>query len=227
MTREGSNNRRVKLAVLAVAGLVVLGLLAWGLRAQGGDLPALAERAVDRTRALGPGVFFGLMTLLPALGCPLTAFTIPAGSVFAPTLGMPTVLLLVWVCIAVNLTLTYWLSRHLLRPWLLRLCAWLGYRLPEVAEANHRGLVILVRVTPGPPYVLQSYLLGLAGIPFGTYFFISWVISSLYACAFVMFGDALMHGQGKKVLYSIGLFAVLTVGVQLLRRHYARRPSPP
>ena len=105
----------------------------------------------------------------------------------------------------------------------MKLCRWLGYKLPEVSEANHRGLVILVRVTPGPPYVLQSYLLGLAGIPFPTYFFISWVISSSYACAFVMFGDALMQGRGKMVLFSIGLFAVLTVGVQLLRRHYASK----
>jgi len=172
-------------------------------------------------REAGPVVFFTALAVLPAVGCPLTFFTLPAGSVFAPELGMPLVLLLVCVSIAVNLAITYWLSRHLFRPWLIKLLAWLGYKLPEVDAKNHRVLVFLVRVTPGPPYVLQSYLLGLAGIPFVTYFIISWIISSSYACAFVLFGDALMHGQGKMALMAIGLFVVLTVGVQLLRKHYA------
>jgi uncharacterized membrane protein YdjX (TVP38/TMEM64 family) len=223
MNPEGSNNRRLKLAVVAAVGLGFLAVAGWWYQSQGGDLGTLKERIIAQVRELGPTKFFMLMAVLPAVGCPLTVFTLPAGSVFAPVIGMPLVLALVWLSIAVNLTLTYWLSRYLLRPWLVRLCQWLGYSLPQVAAENQRGLVFLVRVTPGPPYVLQSFLLGLAGIPFVTYFFISWIISSLYACAFVMFGDALMHGHGKMALMSVGFFIVLTVGVQMLRRHYARK----
>ena len=223
----GSNNRGMKLGLLALIGLVVLIGAGWSVRVSGFDIKSIYEQGEIIVRELGPTVFFLAMAVLPAVGAPLTLFTLPAGSVFAPVLGMPMVLVCVWLSIAVNLALTYWLSRNILRPWLLKLCAWLGYKLPEVSEANHRGLVILVLVTPGPPYVLQSYLLGLAGIPFLTYFFISWVISSSYACAFVMFGDALVHGKGKMVLVSIMLFAVLTVGVQLLRRHYARKQAKP
>lgn len=217
-------NRHFKiLALLGGAGLSALVVAWWFLHGHLGEIKPLAEQGVEWIRGVGAGAFFLLMALLPAAGCPLSVFTLTAGSVFAPTLGMPLVLALVWVSIAFNLALTYWLSRYALRPWLARLCAWLGYKLPEVAEANHRGLVILVRVTPGPPYVLQSYLLGLAGIPFATYFFISWVISSLYACAFVLFGDALMKGQGRTALVAVSLFIALTVGVQFLRRHYQKR----
>ena len=208
----------IKLAVLGViigtaAVFVLIGV----------DLKALLEQGVEMIREAGAVVFFTALAVLPAVGCPLSIFTLPAGSVFAPELGMPLVLLLVCASIAVNLTITYWLSRHLFRPWLIKLLTWLGYTLPEVSAKNHRVLVFLVRVTPGPPYVLQSYLLGLAGIPFVTYFIISWIISSSYACAFVLFGDALMHGRGKMALMAIGLFVVLTVGVQLLRRKYARK----
>ncbi len=223
MKSERPNNRRLKLAVVAAVALCFLAAAGWWYQSQGGDLSTLKERMIAQIRELGPAKFFVLMAVLPALGCPMTFFTLPAGSVFAPVIGMPLVLVLVWLSIAVNLTLTYWLSRYLLRPWLVRLCNWLGYSLPQVAEENERGLVILVRVTPGPPYVLQSYLLGFAGIRFFTYFFISWIISSLYACAFVIFGDALMQGRGKMVLISVGLFVVLTFGVQLLRRRYARK----
>jgi len=208
----------IKLAVLGV----IIGTAAVFLLS-GVDLKALLEQGVEMIREAGPVVFFTALAVLPAVGCPLSIFTLPAGSVFAPELGMPLVLLLVCASIAVNLTITYWLSRHLFRPWLIKLLTWLGYTLPEVSAKNHRVLVFLVRVTPGPPYVLQSYLLGLAGIPFVTYFIISWIISSSYACAFVLFGDALMHGRGKMALMAIGLFVVLTVGVQLLRRKYARK----
>lgn len=223
MEAEAPKPRSKKLVVLTVLGLVGL-LAAWLMyRQYGTDLRMVVDAGLEKIRHMGAVTFFVLMAVLPALGCPLTVFTLTAGPVFAPTLGMPVVLLLVWLSLAVNLALSYWLSRHALRPWLARLVGWLGYKLPEVKASDHRGMVILVRVTPGPPYVLQSFLLGLAAIPFGTYFIISWIISSLYACAFVLFGDALMQGKGKMVLVAIGIFAALTVGVQLLRRHYRRR----
>lgn len=208
----------IKLAVLGI--IIVTGAV---FMLSGVDLKVLMEQGIGIVREAGPTTFFVALALLPAVGCPLTVFTLPAGSVFAPELGMPLVLLLVCLSIGVNLAISYWLSRHLFRPWLIKLLAWMGYTLPEVSAQNHRVLVFLIRVTPGPPYVLQSYILGLAGIPFVTYFFISWIISSLYACAFVLFGDALMHGRGKMALMAIGLFVALTVGVQLIRRRYARK----
>jgi uncharacterized membrane protein YdjX (TVP38/TMEM64 family) len=216
----------IRFGGLAVAGLLVLAAGWWWVRTQELAPRELAEQGVVWVRGLGAPTYFLLMALLPAAGCPLSVFTLTAGPVFAPTLGMPVVLLLVWLSLAVNLALTYWLARYALRPWLEKLCCWLGYKLPQAAPADQRSLVILVRVTPGPPYVLQSYLLGLAGISFPTYFLISWVITSSYACAFVLFGDAVMQGRGRMALIAIMLFAALTVAVQLLRRHY-RRQRPP
>jgi len=223
MQLEAPNSRRLKLAGLAALGLVGLAAAWWMLHTHGGEVRSLAEQGVLRVRGLGAPMYFLLMTLLPAAGCPLSVFTLTAGPVFAPTLGMPLVLLLVSLSLAVNLALTYWLARYAVRPWLEKLCRWLDYKLPQAAPAAQRGLVILVRVTPGPPYVLQSYLLGLAGIPFATYFSISWVITSLYAGTFVLLGDAVMQGKGRMVLIAVMLFAALTVGVQLLRRHYRKQ----
>ena len=217
--------KKKMLIKLAVLGVIIVTAAVFVL--SGVDLKALLDQGVEIVRETGPTTFFVALALLPSVGVPLTVFTLPAGSVFAPELGMPLVLLLVCVSIAVNLAISYWLSRHLFRPWLIKLLAWLGYKLPEVSARNHRVVVFLVRVTPGPPYILQSYLLGLAGIPFVTYFIISWIISSLYACAFVLFGDALMHGRGKMALMAVGLFVALTVAVQLIRRHYARKQIKP
>lgn len=215
-----------RFGLLALAGLLVLAAGWWWLQTLEVAPRELAEQGVLWVRSLGAPMYFLLMTLLPAAGCPLSVFTLTAGPVFAPTLGMPLVLVLVSLSLAVNLALTYWLARYAVRPWLEKLCRWLGYKLPRAAPADQRGLVILVRVTPGPPYVLQSYLLGLAGIPFATYFLISWGITTMYAGTFVLLGDAVMQGKGRMVLIALSLFAGLTVGVQLLRRHYrAQRPD--
>lgn len=212
------------LLVLAglVAGAAVVGAVAWS---QQDVLRGWAGVGVEWVRGLGPAAFFAAMALLPAAAVPLSVFTLTAGPVFADMLGMPAVLALVSLSLAINLTFTYALARWVLRPWLLRVCTWLGYRVPEVSRADQVGLVVLVRVTPGPPYVLQSYLLGLAAIPFKLYFGISWVISTLYACAFVLFGNALMEGQGRLVLVAVSLFVALTVGAKLLRRRYAKKET--
>ena len=124
----------IKLAVLGVIIATVAVFMLIGV-----DLKALLDQGIEIIRGAGPVLFFTALAVLPAVGCPLTFFTLPAGSVFAPELGMPLVLLLVCVSIAVNLAITYWLSRHLFRPWLIKLLVWLGYKLPKVAAKNHRG----------------------------------------------------------------------------------------
>ncbi len=212
------------MAVLAVGLVFALGAgaIVWMNAAQ---LRSWAEVGIEWVRGLGPVAFFTAMAILPAAAVPLSVFTLTAGTVFAPTLGMPVVLLLVALSLAVNQTLTYVLARWVLRPWLLKLCRWLGYNVPVVSPEDQVKLVVLVRVTPGPPYVLQSYLLGLAAIPFRVYFGISWGIAVFYSFAFVMFGNALMQGHARVALAAVGLFVALTVGIRWLKGRVASKKA--
>ena len=102
---EGSNNRGMKLGLLAGLGLVVLLAAWWSFRTADVNIMSFIELGAAKVRELGPVVFFLAMAVLPAVGAPLTLFTLPAGSVFAPVLGMPLVLLFVWLSIAVNLAM--------------------------------------------------------------------------------------------------------------------------
>lgn len=225
MKQITSATRRALLAGIGVGGLVMGGLAWWWLRSRGYDPQQLFDDALAKVRELGPWPFFTLMALLPAVGAPISVFTLTVGPLFAPTLGLPVVVVFALVSLAVNLALTYVLARWLLRPWVERLCSWLGLRIPEVAEADQRALVILVRVTPGTPYVLQCYLLGMAKIPLSVYFVISWVVAALYACAFIIFGDALAHGKGRGVLLGVSLLVALTVGVKFIRKRMQRKKA--
>ena len=67
--------------------------------------------------------------------------------------------------------------------------------------------------------------IGLTAMPFGLYMGVSAVIVSLYSAAFILFGDALVHGRGKMAFLAVSLFVAFTVGVKFLRRHYQRRQA--
>jgi uncharacterized membrane protein YdjX (TVP38/TMEM64 family) len=217
-----AKTRRWILVGGAAGGLAFCALAWWWAAGRGYDVRESVEWVLAQVRGLGPVAFFSLMALLPAAGMPVSVFTLTAGPVFAPVLGMPLVLALSLASLGVNVALTYVLARWILRPWVERLCAWLGFTIPEVAEDDQRSLVILVRVTPGPPYVLQNFLLGMAQIRFATYFTISFLVVSVYSSAVIIFGDALVNGKGKGALIGISLLVAFVIGVRFARKRLGR-----
>lgn len=204
----------VVLAVLAVGALLVL---------RGVDVRGLIERGIDLVRSAGPVAFFAAMALVPALPVPTTAFTLTAGSAFGERLGMPLVVVLSVAAVTFNLTLTYVLARWALRPWLEKLMTRLNYRLPELEAGDLTDLAIIVRVTPGSPFFVQNYLLGLANVPLGKYLLISCIVQAIYTPAFVLFGDALLHGKGKMALLAVSLLVVALVITHWARKHYGKK----
>lgn len=213
--------KKLPVAKLAVGLLVVVAVAVVALR--GVDVRGTIDRGLVLIREAGPLAYFSAMALLPAVGVPVSVFTLTAGSAFGPTLGMPLVVILCVAAVTVNLVLTYFLARRALRPLLEKGLNRLGYRLPEVAPENMTDLTIIVRVTPGSPFPVQNYLLGLARVPFGRYLLVSVVVQAIYTPAFVLFGDALLHGKGKRVMIALSLLVVAIVLTQWARKHYARK----
>jgi len=220
------------LPALVVA--VVLGgvLVAVGLYFLGGARLVSEARQAWATAfaafgAAGPVAFFGAMAVLPLFGFPISPFSLAAGPLFGASLGTPLVLVCGIAAIATNLTLAYWLARRALRPLLARLVARLGYRLPAATGEDATGLIILVRVTPGPPFFVQNYLLGLADVPFGRYLAWSALVQGAFGTAVMLFGDALAQGRGRIVFLALGLLAGLVIATRLVRRHLSRGKAAP
>jgi uncharacterized membrane protein YdjX (TVP38/TMEM64 family) len=228
MSTDAASGKKLPVLKLAVAAVVVLGV-AGALLLSGDPRALLAQgkewvaRAMDAVRAAGPFAFFAAMAVFPACGVPMLTFSLTVGSAFGPSLGMPMVVVWSLVAMVVNLTLTYGLARRGLRPLLEALVKRLGYKLPEVESGDVLDLIIILRVTPGIPFFVQNYLLGLAEVPAGKYFAVSCLIALPYCAAFVLFGNALVSGQGKLVLALVGLLAALAAGTQLVRRHYGEK----
>lgn len=212
----------LKLGILALVGAGIVLLLLRGV-----NVRQLLDQALAWIRSVGPGAFFVGMAVLPSFGFPLLAFTLSAGPVFSAQLGMPLVIMLVTLSITVNLALTYWLARYAFRPTLEALIRRLGYQLPQVAVQDRLSLTVLVRVTPGPPFFLQSYLLGLAEVPLRTYMIVSCLITIPQAIAVILFGDSLVKGKGKVAFVAFSLIVALSVLVQWVRRRYTRKKLQP
>ena len=88
---------------------------------------------------------------------------------------MPGVIAAMLASIAVNLAFTYWLARYALHPLLSRVTEHYGYSIPQVTRENAVAVALVLRLTPGPPFFMQSYMLGLAHMPFRLYMVVSFL----------------------------------------------------
>ncbi len=198
-----------------VAGLVLL--------TRGVNLIELGNRCVGVVRDSGPVVFFAAMAILPNLGVPMLAFTLSAGPLFGQRLGIVIVVLLSLAAITANVILGYFFARYTMRPVIQRLMAWLGYNMPQIPEGDITDVIVIVRVTPGIPFFAQNYLLGLAGVPFRKYLAVTCLLTWILSGAFVLFGDALVRGQGKIAVITGCLVIAATATIHLIRKHYSKK----
>lgn len=178
---------------------------------------------IQNVSAAGPVWFFTAMAVLPAIGVPIAPFNLAAGPAFSAPLGLPIVIGLASLATAVNVSVTYALARHFLRPLLAKLVDRLGYKVPEIPPSSTFTFILLVRVTPGPPFFMQGYLLGLAATPFSTYFIVSWLVGSLYGTGTILLGDSLLRGRPKILLAAVCLLGALILGVRWFRQRMAAR----
>lgn len=212
---------KLALALLVLLAVALTGL--WWLKIHAFNIRYATEDAIKLLQAAGPLAFFTAMALLPALGCPMIAFTLTAGTAFAGQLGLIGVLLYCGVALLINMTLTYWLAAVGLRPWLQQLIARTKYKVPVLDEADHSELTLIVRITPGPPFFVQNYLLGLAGVRFFTFLWVSFLVVMPMSAGFVIFGDAILHGKTRVAILGFSAILGLSLIIHFVRRHYGKR----
>lgn len=225
MSESAPRPNRALLIKLAVAAVVVGGGAL--LLVRGYNVKGLVQQGLELIRSAGAVTFFLAMALLPAVGVPLSFFSLTAGSVFGPQLGLPLVMVLSLAAIALNMALSYGLASRAFRPALEYLVKRLGYRLPQVDSGDVTDLIVLLRVTPGVPFPVQNYLLGLSGVPFVRYLIVSCLIQLPLNGAVIFFGEALLQGKGKVALVSLLLLLALMTATHMVRKHYGAKKKTP
>jgi uncharacterized membrane protein YdjX (TVP38/TMEM64 family) len=179
---------------------------------------------IEMIREAGPGWFFAAFAILPAFGVPLSLFTFTVAPTFASQIGLGWVIVFSALSLLFNVALSYWLARYALHPVIEALVKRLGYKLPRVEPDEHVALAIMLRVVPGPPYAVQSYILGLAKVRFFPYMIVSFIGQFGWTLAAIFFGDALMKGgAGKTGFIALSLIVALVIGTRMLRKRYAKK----
>jgi len=210
--------QKVKLPVIKLAVAAIILLVGAALLLRGVDVRALFDRGMALMRDLGPAVYFSVWALVP--GAPNLVFAGLAGEAFAPRIGMGGVVVAALVAVAINLALSYWLSRYALRPLLTRLVARYGYNVPRVTPANALNVTLVVRCTPGPPYLLQCAVLGIAEVPFRLYMVVSFLALLPWVLGALFLGQGLFQGNFKVALSGLFVLVAAVIAVQWVRRKY-------
>lgn len=216
-------NKRVIIYAGAAILVMLIGAGLWAARRH--DVHAVFGQGMEVLRSAGPGFFFAAMVLLPAAGAPVSLFSITAGSLFGDWLGMPLVALLCALAIIANVSLSYLLARGILRSLLQRLISRLGYPLPAIGSADI-DVIVLLRVTPGVPFFVQNYLLGVAAVPFKRYLLVSCLVALPINAAFLLFGAGVFEGDSKSTLTGLLILVAAVAAIRLVRKLYRTPPQP-
>ena len=173
----------------------------------------------------GPWVFFLAMALVPCFGVPTTIFSLTAGTLFRARMGIVGVVAAALAAAMANIMITYLIGKGPLRSVLVKFMTKRGYKLPEIDSKDAKDVIILTRVAP-LPFFVKNYLLAMADVPLFPYLVISLIVEGIFTAGFVVFGDALLHGEGRMIVLGATVIVVAIAGTHLVRRHMGKGKKP-
>lgn len=177
----------------------------------------MVESIVEALRGSPPWMYLLALSFLPLIGVPLSALWLITGAAFGPRNGF----LLIMGGMVVNFALAYLIANRWLRGPLTRLFEKRGIKIPEAKPAEFVKLTIAIRIFPGLPNVMQSYLLGLANVPFRIYYPLSFPPQIAIAVGFVMFGNSLANMEGGGLIMAALIIVAAGLLMSIIRKRRA------
>lgn len=123
------------------------------------------------------------------------------------------------LALTANLSWTYWLAKGPARGLIERILRRTRFRLPSSPPKNMLEWALILRLTPGVPFIFTNYALGLIGMGFNSYLFISIPILTITASGYVLAFAGIFGGEWKYLWTGACLIAVtLLLGRFILKR---------
>ena len=184
------------------------------------------ENVLGWVRSAPFPLFIVLVGILPMVGVPVTAMYLAAGAVYSPVYGLGGTLGGICLGLMLNLLLSYY-ATHLFRGPVDRLLRKFGASLPDFSGLPAWKVILLVRITPGAPLMVQNLLLGLAGLPIRQYLIISMAAEILIALGYLTAGHSFATGEWGFLPVGVALVVAAVLAASLLRdRMKAKNPPP-
>ena len=182
-----------------------------------GDIKTFVNVVIERISDYPVLVYLSIL-IVGGLPLPLSPFLILAGALFSKRYGIPTALVLCYSAMVLNMIWTYFLSAYPMRKVFEKILAMFSSKFPEIPDEHKSKIAIIIRLTPGIPFFLQNYFLGVSRVPFGKYIVISMGIQAMYTTAFVVGGGAIFEGKAGLGIAAICIFIIIGIVVQWLRK---------
>jgi len=195
-------------------------LLAWRMGVNGTMLKE-GWKQTEEFLMHRPLLLFAALVTLPGLPMPTSALLFLAGTVWRDNPLMACVICL--LAMALNMTWTYWMAARPGRGLVEKLLAMSAIRLPELPQGNDLRLILILRLTPGLPFFLQNYTLGLFRVPFRLFLPVSICCSGLITCGVVLSGAGVAKGNLTPVITGAALIGLGLVVVQWLKAKILKR----
>ncbi len=200
---------------IGLAGIVGLGTLLLL-----GDLESarvVVEAAWSQLKSAPAPIYFGIMSVLLLAPVPASAFYLAAG----PLYGIwPSV---IWIvpALGINALLVHLIASGWLRPRLMRLVAKRDLQIPRLeTRSDQRLFITLIRLTPGIPYFVQNWVIGLAGVDRAPFVMISVAIQMIYATGFVALGRSAFEGDLGLAIGAAVALVLMSIGARLLHKRF-------
>jgi uncharacterized membrane protein YdjX (TVP38/TMEM64 family) len=205
------------LAGLALAGAVWLAAGRPSLAQIVGTVKGIVEWCVGTN----PARYVAALAVLPYCGVPVT-FIYPAAGIYGTAMG------LVWTAVglALNLPLGFLIGSRWLRAPIMRWMERHHWRLPEVPAGEYVVLIVFTRIIPGPPLIVQNFLLAIAGAPFLKYYLVSLPLTLIFAAGWLLASSALLNGNATLALKGIGLIVALGLLAHIVKKFHQARKKP-
>ena len=109
-----------------------------------------------------------------------------------------------------NLCWTYWLANGPARGILQKFLAKSRFKLPESPPKNMLEWALILRLTPGVPFIFTNYGLGLIGMGFSSYLAVSLPVIAFTGCGYVL-AFAGIFGGGWQYLWTGACIIAITI----------------
>lgn len=207
--QKARNWWRPVLLISAIIAVLVLSKV-FGLGERLGDL----REWIAGLGPWGPVVFIVLYVAATVAALPGSAITVAAGALFGSVLGV----VVVSIASILGASLAFLIGRYFARE---AVVSWLSgnekfLRLDRLTEDHGAIIVALTRLVPIFPFNLLNYGFGLTRVPFGTYFFWSWLCMLPGTVLYVVGADAVAKGLSEGRIPWGLVAAVAAVGVVLV-----------
>jgi len=164
------------------------------------------------------GLFLFLaIAILPGFVLPVAPLLTLAG-LWAEQHGAWTACLFCVLSLIANLSWTYWLARGPARSALQKLLNRTKFKLPKSPPHNLLQWAMILRLTPGVPFIFSNYGLGILQMPFLQYLLISVPIIGVTACGYVLTFAGIFSGDWTYLWIGICLIIIMIlVGKMVLK----------